>query len=119
MLANDAQLAAEVNGAKATSTDDLEKPAIMTISNEEDEGELQATIDDEINNLKSLKKKKEVPVVDWSKGELVPFDKKFYKESADVQGLTKEEVTKILEKFRRRGCVGSWLTLGICTSRWL
>lgn len=83
MFANDAQLAAEVNSTRDTSTDDLEKPAIIVISDEEDD-EVQATIDDEINDIKALKTKKEAPIVDWSKAELVPFDKKFYKGSADV-----------------------------------
>lgn len=92
-----AQVAADA-AASTTVGDVFEKPDILT----DDEGDraAKATIADQIDEIRGIKKKKEVRVVDWSKekDKLRPFEKNFYRESADVKALTPHQVKEILER---------------------
>jgi len=95
-----AQLEAEKNAEDSRRKDPkgevFENADEVGFEENQDGSELLETIADQINEIKVLKKKKDVPVINWSQVELTPFEKTFYKESADIKNLTPEEVSAIL-----------------------
>jgi len=94
----EAEMDAENGQSKDAKGELYENTDEVAFEENEESGELLETITDQINEIKGLKKKKDVPVINWSTVELTPFEKTFYKESADIQNLSPEEISAILAR---------------------